>query len=93
MWHMDDVGWGWWLLMSVGMVAFWGLVIFGVFWLARGASAPAQASATPSGQPGSPQEVLKRRLASGEIRVDEYDALRTVIDAPAPAEPPGAAVR
>jgi putative membrane protein len=93
MWHMDDVGWGWWLLMSVGMIAFWGLVIFGVVWLARGASAPAHASAAPPGQSESPQQALKRRLANGEISVDEYDSLRAVIDDQAPAEPPGAAVR
>jgi hypothetical protein len=60
--------------MSVGMVAFWGLVICGVVWLTR------HASAVPPGPTESPQQVLKRRLASGEISVDEYDTLRTVID-------------
>ena len=93
MWHMDEVGWGWWLLMSVGMVAFWGLVIFGVVWLARGASARAQASAPPPGPTESPQQVLKRRLAGGEISADEYETLRTVIDDEAPAGPADATVR
>ena len=37
MWHMNDLGWGWWLLMSVGMVAFWGLVAYAVYWFARSA--------------------------------------------------------
>ena len=93
MWHMEDVGWGWWLLMSVGMVAFWGLVIFGVVWLARGASGPAQASAAPPGPTESPQQVLKRRLASGEISADEYHTLSTVLDDQALAEPADATVR
>jgi hypothetical protein len=34
-WQMHDVGWDGWMLMSVGMVAFWALVIYGVVWLAR----------------------------------------------------------
>ena len=32
--HMDWDG-GWWILMAIGMVLFWGLVIFGVVWLVR----------------------------------------------------------
>lgn len=93
MWDMNDLGPAWWLLMSVGMVAFWALVIVGVVWLARGASAPAQPSAPPPEQSESPLHLLDRRLASGEISVDDYDSLRTVIDDRAPAEPPEAAVR
>lgn len=93
MWHMNDVGWAWWLLMSVGMVAFWGLVIYGVVSLARSANSADRASAAPPGPTESPQQVLKRRLASGEISVDEYDTLRTVIDddtgPAAQAEAPG----
>ena len=85
MWHMNDLGWGWWLLMSVGMVAFWVVVIYGAVWLARRASSADRASVAPPGPSELPQEVLKRRLASGEISVDEYDALRTVIDDTGPA--------
>jgi putative membrane protein len=36
MFYMHGIGWGWWLLMSVGMVAFWALVIYGIIWLVRG---------------------------------------------------------
>jgi putative membrane protein len=87
MWHTYDVGWGWWLLMMVGMVAFWGLVIYGIVVVARGAGASARPPSTPT-EP--PQLVLKRRLAAGEITVEEYEALRGVIDetpAHAPPEP------
>jgi hypothetical protein len=37
MWHMYGVGWGWWLLMTVGMVAFWSRVIYDIVRLARSA--------------------------------------------------------
>lgn len=67
MWYMHDVGWGWWLLMSVGMVAFWGLVLYGVISLVRGEAFGRSRPATPE----SPDEVLRRRLAEGEITVEE----------------------
>ena len=93
MWHMYDVGWGWWIVMAVGMVAFWGFVVYGVVWLARSARPADRASTVPPGPTESPPQVLKRRLASGEISIDEYDTLRTVIDDdtghPAQAEAPG----
>jgi putative membrane protein len=77
---MNDIGWAWWVLMSGGMVAFWGLVFYGVVWLARSASTADPASTAPPGPTESPQQVLKRRLPSGEIGIDEYESLRTVID-------------
>ena len=72
---MHDVGWGWWLLMSVGMVAFWGLVIYGVIALLRGSTT---ASQQPPAEP--PMAVLKRRLASGEVSVEEYEELRQALE-------------
>jgi len=46
-WDMHDAGWGWWLLMSLGMVAFWALVVYGVVVLARGFRRP-QTRSRPS---------------------------------------------
>lgn len=65
--HMGDWGAGWWILMTVGMVAFWGLVIFGVVWLVRSLG-PGQ---HPHGGPGA-HEILDQRFARGEISPDEY---------------------
>jgi hypothetical protein len=30
---MHDVGWGWGLVMTLGMVAIWALVIYGLVWV------------------------------------------------------------
>ncbi|HEX6744555.1 MAG TPA: SHOCT domain-containing protein [Solirubrobacteraceae bacterium] len=87
MWHMNDLGWGWWLLMSVGMVAFWALLIYGVVWLARGASSQAPPAPQPPA-PESPQQVLERRLAAGDIDVEEYERLRAVLDKESARPPP-----
>jgi putative membrane protein len=78
--------------MTLGMVAFWGLVIYAVVALVRGAR-----SSPPRSEPGesaeSPLQVLKRRLAAGELTVEEYEALRAVIDDIRPHAPPEPAVR
>jgi len=74
MWWWHD-GWGplGWLLMTVGMLAFWGLVAWGIVSVVRGSSRPAA-------PPRSPEEILDERLARGEIDAEEYrkrlDALR-----------------
>lgn len=83
MWNMHDVGWGWWVVSSIGMVAFWALVIYGVFWLTRSAGGQ-----TPRREPPEPpEEVLKRRLAAGEISVEEYEQARQAMAGEAPAQP------
>jgi putative membrane protein len=88
-WQMHDVGWGAWLLMSVGMVAFWALVIYGVLRLvsATGSQAPDEGSREPH------DEVLKRRLAAGEIDVDEYELMRRAMADDEPVEPPAPVLR
>ena len=78
---MHDAGWGWWLLMSIGMVAFWALIIAGV-------------SGSPA---DDPPKFARKRLASapmrssnavwrGEISIDEYDQLHETSGA-VPREP------
>lgn len=62
-------GWGY-ALMTVNMVLFWGLLIFGVIalvrYLGRGDSAMTERS--------TPEEELSRRFARGEIDEQEYRA-------------------
>lgn len=71
--------WGW-LLMAVGMLAFWGLIIWAVLAVARGRVCPSDPPRP------TPETILRERFASGEIDEVEYrqrlDALRG--QAPAP---------
>ena len=78
MFYMHGIGWGWWLVMSVGMIAFWALVIYGIGWLVRGGSLTEPREALRE----SPEAILRRRLAQGEISVEEYDRLRDAIERP-----------
>lgn len=79
MWCGTHTGLGWlgWTLMSVGMIAFWGLIAWAIVALIRGASTPGKDAVT---QPGEPDEVLANRLARGEISADEYVRARKLLD-------------
>ena len=65
---MGGFGWGW--FMPVLMILFWGLVVWGIVALVRGASSGNTAS---SGQAESAVEVLKKRYARGEINKEEFE--------------------
>lgn len=79
--YMHD-GWAWWSLMSVSMIAFWGLVAYGIMRVVRGSDrAPG-----PRRRPKPPPTVLEHRLASGELSVEEFERMRDVL-----ASRPGAA--
>ncbi len=86
--HMDD---GWGLTMVVVMVGV-GLMIalavgLAILWTSRTASAPPQPTAEPSAGPGphgnlaEAEQILARRMASGETDNEEFrtrlEALRT----------------
>ena len=65
-------GWGY-ALMTVSMVLFWALVIFGVAALVR---YPGRAERTMTDRPATsrptPEALLAERFARGEIDEDEY---------------------
>jgi len=75
MWYAGN-GWGWagWILMAVGMVAFWGLVITALVLLIRYLASPRGTTANPP--PAFTQtraeDLLAERFARGEIDDDEY---------------------
>ena len=79
-WYHNGTGWAAWLVMSLAMVAFWGLVIRAlVVILPRGSGADTM----PSGRRRDPLEILDERFARGEIDAEEYharqDVLRTAV--------------
>ncbi len=79
-WGMHgDIGTGWWIVMVVAMVLFWGAIWLGIAWLirgsARGWSAPWERLASRE----SPVDILERRFAEGEISAEDYRARREVL--------------
>lgn len=68
MWHDGWGDWWTWLVMSMSMVAIWGLVIWGVATVVRSAS---QSSPRPD-RASDPERILAERFARGEIDADEY---------------------
>jgi putative membrane protein len=75
-----DFGTGWWILMMLGMVVFWGLIIAGVIWVVR----ELVHSRTMSGGVETPAALLDRRFAAGEMSTEEYRERKAVLT----GEPP-----
>jgi putative membrane protein len=77
-----DWGWGAWLMMSLMMVVFWGLVIAGIVVLFRYLTGSRQGGGpgSTSGR-SSAEELLAERFARGEIDEDEYTRRRELLRA------------
>ena len=77
-WYHDGVGWGGWIMMTIAMVAFWGVVVFVVVALFRGTSDRGRSDDVVRRQ-ASPREILDERFARGEIDEDEFTRRRAVL--------------
>ena len=73
--HGDDVGAGWMIVMMVAMVLFWGAIILGIVWLARGGFEDRRA-----GREVTPTEILDRRFAEGAISTEDYRERREFLE-------------
>jgi putative membrane protein len=71
MWWWNDGGWWAWAVMTLGMVAFWGGLIWILLTLVSRSNRPAAAV--------DPEQVLARRFAEGELDVDQYQQRLTVL--------------
>ncbi|WP_202918255.1 SHOCT domain-containing protein [Streptomyces cavernae] len=71
-WYDRDVsGWGW-FAMSAGMILFWALVITVAVLLFRTLNSPREHTHTHTPAAPTPEDILRERLARGEIDEDEY---------------------
>ena len=68
----DGMGAGGWVLMSV----FWVALIAAIVWAVAALSSRHSHGTSSVGLAERPDEVLDRRLASGEIDTETYDTLR-----------------
>ena len=73
MFYLGDWAWWAWIPMTIGMVAFWGLVAWAVVALVRitGDGGDSRREARREGT--NPEQLLQQRLARGEIDVEEYE--------------------
>jgi putative membrane protein len=69
----EGMGAGGWVLMSV----FWVALIAAIMWAVAALTSRGAHSSAGVGVVERPEDVLDRRLASGEIDESTYDALRT----------------
>ncbi len=67
MWGDYDAGW--WIVMWLSMLVFWGLVIAGIV-------IAVNSIATNRTKADSSEETLRQRLAAGEIDQEQYRTLR-----------------
>ena len=75
MWYWGGgMHWWGWFLGFVGMIAFWGLIIWGIWYLVTGANRQ-----LGQHQPDQARRILDERLARGEISPQEYQRLRDLI--------------
>ncbi len=77
--HDNDVGTGWMIVMMVGMAIFWGLIILGLVWLLREAIGRNRRNGAADAL-----GTLDRRLAEGQISVEEYEQRRDVLTSQSP---------
>ena len=77
-------GWGY-ALMAIGMVLFWGALIYGIVALARYARRDGPRGYEPAGPSApEPERLLAERFARGEIDEDDYRQRLTSLRAARP---------
>jgi putative membrane protein len=81
-WDNDHMDGGSAVLMMLGMLVFWSAVVVAIIWAihsARSSNVPVAGIQTSGfgGSGGNAEDILAKRLASGEIDAEEY---RTKLD-------------
>ena len=85
MWYWGDgVHWWGWLVGFLTMAAFFGVLVWGIWFVVTGVAR----SRDGGPPPGDAARILDERLARGEIDEDEYRRLRDVLQG-RDRQPPG----
>jgi putative membrane protein len=79
--HMSAAGWILSVLWTLIIIA---LVVAAIVWLISALGSRENRSTTSEADEPSAREILDRRLASGELTVEQYEQLREKIGDPAP---------
>ena len=77
-WYGDGFGWAGWVVMSLMMLAFWALLIFGGLAVARSLRRDDRRSAEGR---ASAEQLLDERFARGEIDAEDYRQRRELLRA------------
>ena len=83
-WDMHNGDGGWWVVMMLAMLLFWGLVIVAIVWLVRAGRLGAGSGSAAKGA----QELLDERLATGDLSIDEYERRREALAGKGSPPPP-----
>ncbi|MEV5912944.1 SHOCT domain-containing protein [Streptomyces chartreusis] len=84
-WYDHDVsGWGW-FAMSAGMILFWALIITLAVLVFRALNQPHEHTHLPAAP--APEDILRERLARGEIEEEEYRRRLAALHAPPLTKP------
>lgn len=75
-WYGDGPGWGGWIIMTLMMLAFWALLIFGG--LAVWKSMRRDDNRSPDARADA-ERVLDERFARGEIDAEDYKQRRELL--------------
>jgi uncharacterized membrane protein len=75
--HMTAAGW---ILMIIWTLVIVGLIAGVIYWLVATRETATQRPDSSSHEPGA-QEILDRRLASGELTVEQYEQLHDALEA------------
>lgn len=65
-----NAGWGGWLAMTLMMLLFWVPVIGVIAWMFRSSATPSRGGRSAA----TPEQVLRDRLASGDLGIEDYQA-------------------
>jgi uncharacterized membrane protein len=83
----DHMSTGGWIFSVLATLIFLALIVALISWFLSATSTNTNAN---RGDDGSAQEILDRRLASGELTVEQYEQVLDTLTRNTPTEPPAA---